>query len=180
MPRESPTGSELMSSKCPMCAPSDTIADVPTGIRPRLPHPARDPEELGTGPPPARCPGSRISPSHRQVYPRGAGGSGVLKVTRRFFAAHSRRTTETIANCSCVYFVVPAEAGTRGSWTSSLAPGPPRSRGRRDRLCNTAPGSWTKSAARLAHGAAQTGRRSWSATRHRGCARRWSGRSRHA
>ena len=27
---------------------------------------------------------------------------GVLKVARRFFAAHSRRTTATIANCSCV------------------------------------------------------------------------------
>ena len=45
------------------------LADVPTGIRPRLSHPAGDAEELGTGPPPARCPGSRISAGHRQMRP---------------------------------------------------------------------------------------------------------------
>ncbi len=37
---------------------------------------------------------------------------GSLKMTRGFFAAHSRCTAETIANCSCVYIVVPAKAGT--------------------------------------------------------------------
>jgi hypothetical protein len=51
-----------------------------------------------------------------------------LKVARGFFADHSLCTTETIASCSCVYLVVPAEAGTQGSLASSLAPGPPRSR----------------------------------------------------
>jgi len=54
---------------------------------------------------------------------------GALKVARGFFAAHSRCTTETIANCSCFYFVVPPKAGTQSSGTSSLAPGPPLSRG---------------------------------------------------
>ncbi len=37
---------------------------------------------------------------------------GSLKMARVFFAAHSCCTTETIASCSCVYFVVPAKAGT--------------------------------------------------------------------
>ena len=45
-------------------------------------------------------------------------------MARGFFAAHSRCTTKTIANCSPVYFVVPAQAGTHGSEDSSLAPGP--------------------------------------------------------
>jgi hypothetical protein len=40
----------------------------------------------------------------------------------------SRRTTETIANCSCFYFVVPAKAGTESSGATSLAAGPPLSR----------------------------------------------------
>src|SRR5690242_11693299 len=62
-----------------------------------------------------------------------------------------RCTTETIANCSCVYFVVPANAGTQGSWASSLAPGPQLSRGRRDRSCAAIPGSLTKSAAPATH-----------------------------
>src|ERR1700737_3498247 len=56
---------------------------------------------------------------------------GALKVARGFFAAPSHCTTETIANCSSVDFVVPAQAGTQGSGASSLAPGPPLSRGRR-------------------------------------------------
>jgi hypothetical protein len=66
---------------------------------------------------------------------------GVLKVARRFLAAHSRCTTETMANCSCAYFVIPAKAGTQSSGASSLAAGPPLSRGRRRRSCSARPGS---------------------------------------
>ena len=110
------------SARCARHPP--TIADVPTGIRPRLPHPASDLEELGTGPPPAGRASGGLSPSHRQASARGAGSAGVLKLARGFSTAHWRCTTETIANCSCFYFVVPAKAGTQSSGASSLALGP--------------------------------------------------------
>ena len=166
------------SARCARHPPA--VTDVPAGIRPCVPHPAGDAEELGTGPPPARCPCCGLPPSHRQAPARGAGSAGVLKVAHGFFAAHSRCTTETIASCSSVYFVVPAHAGTQGSGVSSLAPGPPLSRARRQHHVAQ---DRDREQSRRPHrpiGLLETGRRGSWVRRHCGCARPRSGRSRHA
>jgi len=64
-----------------------------------------------------------------------------LKVARGFFAADSRCTTGTIANCSSVYCVVPAQAGTQCFRRLIARPGAPLSPGATENISSAAPGS---------------------------------------